>query len=514
LDFFSIGTILSHAALQRASAHAPTPICTSIARFCARRATPRQQRDSHQLHGEQRRSSVKTSRSTIGAITLVSLAVALPYATAVNSQQSTATEARSVFDNKTRRERLRHDGAIDAERRFGDTALLKPTEAPAGFDNKTNGFDDQGPDFESINEDTVIPLQSFNDNRFIFEEVEQIDDGLGPTYNAQSCGECHQNVVTGGASQIAEHRTGRSKNGEFVESLGGSLIHSRATDPNIVERVYWQDDTRTFRISTNTLGNGFVECISNSTLLAVRNAQPSAQRGSLVMVPVLEAGGKARYGRFGWKNQHASLESFSADAYLNEMGITSPLFPQENTSSGFFVGYGSGYDPLDEPEDDGVDIIAFANFMRSTKAPSRGPITPDVTAGEQLFAKIGCAICHTASITTAPPGTPINGGAFTVPDALGNKIIHPYSDFLLHNVGTGDGIPVLPTPEYASTANQIRTAPLWALRTRNRLMHDGLSFTVQEAIRRHGGQAAGVRTRYNALSQAQKNQLLAFLSSL
>ena len=82
------------------------------------------------------------------------------------------------------------------------------TEAPTGFDNLTNGFDPQGPPFEKLNEDTVVPLRSFNDNRFIFEEVETDADGLGPTYNAQSCRECHQNVVTGGASQVdrASHR--------------------------------------------------------------------------------------------------------------------------------------------------------------------------------------------------------------------------------------------------------------------------------------------------------------------
>jgi CxxC motif-containing protein (DUF1111 family) len=152
--------------------------------------------------------------------------------------------------------------------------------------------------------------------------------------------------------------------------------------------------------------------------------------------------------------------------------------------------------------------------MRATKAPARGPITPGVQAGEALFAQIGCGICHTPTIVTATPGTPVNGGAFTVPPALGSKIIHPYSDFLLHDVGTGDGIPVLPTPEYAATATQIRTAPLWGLRTRNRLMHDGLTFTLQEAILRHGGQAAGVTARYNALSAAQKAQLVEFLGSL
>ncbi len=410
---------------------------------------------------------------------------------------------------QTRQERFSHNGLIDDEGGPGNRG--DGSEAPAGFDNQTNGFNEQGMAFEDINEDNVVPLRSFNDNRFIFEEVETISDGLGPTYNAQSCRECHQNVVTGGASQVAEHRTGRVENNQFFESLGGSLIQSRATYPEALERVAVDDQVRTFRISTNTLGNGFVESISNSTLIAIRDRQPEGMRGAALMVPVLEGNGNARIGRFGWKSQHASLESFSADAYLNEMGITSPLFPEENTSSGADVGQ---YDPVADPEDDGVDIIAFANFMRSTKAPSRGPINPAVLSGERLFNQIGCAVCHVPSITTAAPGTVINGGAFTVPDALGNKTIHPYSDFLLHNIGTGDGIPFLPTAEFALTANQIRTAPLWALRTRNRLMHDGLTFTKQEAIRRHGGQAASVTRRYNALSNTQKNQLLAFLDSL
>ena len=398
---------------------------------------------------------------------------------------------------------------------FGENPPTPGTqEAPTGFDNETNGFDPQGHPFEQINEDNVVPLRSFNDNRFIFEEVERNADGLGPTYNAQSCRECHQNVVTGGASQVTEHRTGRLDGDQFFESPGGSLIQSRATHPEIVERVDFEDNISTFRISTNLLGNGFVEAIADETLLAIRNAQPEGMRGTALIVPVLEAESKPRIGRFGWKSQHASLQSFSADAYLNEMGITSPLLPEENLSSGRFVGFGTPYDPVPDPEDDGEDIVAFANFMRATKAPSRGPSNPSVIAGEQLFDSIGCTTCHVGSITTTKPGTIINGGALKVPPALGNKVIHPYSDFLLHDIGTGDGIPVLPASEFASTASQIRTAPLWALRTRNRLMHDGLSFTKQEAIERHQGQSATVTENYRALSDEQKGQVLDFLDSL
>ena len=421
----------------------------------------------------------------------------------------------STADNRAT-DRFQHSGVMPAEQ--STNAVTQAdffSEAPTGFDNRTNGFLQQGPAYETLDEDNVVPNRSFNDNRFIFEEVEVIADGLGPTYNAQSCAECHQNVVTGGASQVAEHRTGRvDASGGFFESLGGSLIHSRATNSEAIERVAFEDDVRTFRISTNTLGNGFIECVANEALLALRDAQPVAIRGTAVMVPALEGSNAMGVGRFGWKNQHRSLESFSADAYLNEMGITSPLFPDENTSSGRFVGFGTRFDPVPEPEDEGEDVEAFANFMRSTKAPARGRITRDVIAGELLFNQVGCNGCHVATLRTARPGTLINGGAFRVPFALGNKIFHPYSDFLSHDIGTGDGIPVLPGPEYAGTNVLMRTAPLWALRTRNRLMHDGLSFTKQEAIARHGNQAAGVRANYDALTTAQKNQVLAFLDSL
>lgn len=408
-------------------------------------------------------------------------------------------------------------GARMADEARTQGALERPraaTEAPTGFDNRTNGFTPQGPPFETLDEETVVPLRSFNDDRFIFEETETAADGLGPVYNAQSCRECHQNVVTGGASQIAEHRTGRLEGDAFFESLGGSLIQSRATHPNIVERVSFEDGVRTFRISTNTLGAGFVEAIANRTLLGIRDAQPAEIRGTALEVPVLEGDGSTRIGRFGWKCQHASLESFSADAYLNEMGVTSPLLPEENTSLGVFVGWGTRYDLVPDPEDDGVDLVAFADFMRSTKAPSRGPIDASVREGSRIFEEIGCGGCHVGTIRTAATGSVINGGRFTVPRALGDKLIHPYSDFLLHDIGTGDGIPFLPTPEFASTANQIRTAPLWALRTRNRLMHDGLSFTKQEAIERHAGQAASTTERYRALTESQRAQLLAFLDSL
>jgi CxxC motif-containing protein (DUF1111 family) len=137
--------------------------------------------------------------------------------------------------------------------------------------------------------------------------------------------------------------------------------------------------------------------------------------------------------------------------------------------------------------------------------------TVDAQAGAQLFRALGCEMCHVSSITTAPAGTAINGGAFKVPAALGSKVIHPYSDFLLHDVGTGDGI-VQNGPQ--DTANKLRTPPLWGLRTKSRLMHDLLAMTRNEAILRHGGEASFVINNYRALRTSQKNQLMVFLNSL
>ena len=385
----------------------------------------------------------------------------------------------------------------------GSVRGLAATEAPVGFDNQTNGFVNQA---------------TFKKDKATFEEREEIADGLGPLYNAQACAECHQNPVSGGISQITELRAGHlDASGNFVEAPGGSLINDRAIDPAIQERVPDTETIRTFRTSLNVLGDGFVECIDDAALTSLAAAQIAQTNGKIagqvIYVPVLEASPpyNVRVGRFGWKNQHASLVSFAADAYLNEMGITSPLQPTENTSLGNPV---TAFDSVPDPEDNGSDVEAFARFMRATKAPppdAQLAATPAAQAGSLLFDQIGCSLCHVRTLVTAPTGTPINGGTFVVPAALGDKIIHPFSDFLLHDVGTGDGIVQNGPPE---TANKLRTPPLWGVRTRTRLIHDGASLTFKDAIFRHRGEATSVINAFRALSYTQKQQLYSFLKSL
>jgi len=384
-------------------------------------------------------------------------------------------------------------------------------------DDLHNGFGAKGTPIDECAGEPV-PLRSFEDNRFIFNEIETVEDGLGPVFNAPGCGDCHAHPDLGGISQMRELRAGNFANGVFTEPPGNqnrSLIQLRAITAGLSEtlNVIAAQNVRTFRTTLNVIGDGFIEAIDSNDLNANRLSQPAGFVGTLIQVPVVEAGGAIRAGRFGWKNQHASLHSFSGDAYLNEMGITNPFDGSggntENDSLGRSV---AAADTVEDPEDEGEDVEAFAQFMRQTRAPRRGTITAAAARGETLFSQIGCAICHTPSFTTVPPGTVINQGAFTVPAALGNKRIRPFSDFLLHDIGTGDGIV---QNGGAATRNMVRTPPLWGVRTHPELMHDGLSLTFNEAIQRHAG-VGGTFTRnnFNALSAAQRADVIAFLNSL
>ena len=416
------------------------------------------------------------------------------------------------------------------EGQAGTEALT--TDMDAKTDDLFNGFGALG---TPINDCVAVPVAPtargngrFTDNRFIFSERETVDDGLGPTYNDVGCVECHQSVDTGAFSQAMEFRAGHLSGGSFVDAPGGQLIHARGTDSDIVEHISTAETVKAFRITTSTLGDGFVECISNTTLQNNVAAQPSTQRGTLTTVPVVEAQNQLRIGRFGWKAQHASLLSFAGDAYLNEMGITNKFDGSNGRSSdnpaagttenpcstaeGVVNCTGLPFDPVADPEDDGDDVLAFADFMAATRAPGRqNPIPAAATRGDSLFTSVGCAVCHTRTFQTAAPGTLINGGAFAVPTALGNKIIHPFSDYALHNIGTGDGIV---QNAGQATANQLRTAPLWGIRARNRLMHEGLNITIFDSIQLHAGQATTARNNFNTLTAAQRSDLIAFVLSL
>ena len=411
-------------------------------------------------------------------------------------------------------------------------------DAPTGFDNKSNGLVDDA---------------THQADQTKFDDTETVADGLGPLYNAQSCRECHQNPTSGGTSQVAELRVGHQGPDHLFHNpdipiahgaeiiTGRTLVNDRSICPNaafpqseIQEHVPDSENIRTTRVSLGVLGDGFVEAVADGTLveLARKQCKESHRKicGQVIYVPIVEAPGQTGIGRFGWKDQHASLLSFSGDAYLNEMGITTRLFPDEVTKL-----CNSATEPNDEAGPDGLDDADhFARFIRASKAPARDSKLADTgqsQKGAKLFDKIGCTKCHVRTLTTAPAGTKINGDTYSIPEALGGKTFYPYSDFLLHDVGTGDGMVVPMLEHYGrkmyqttwknfsaqsfhNAQNKLRTAPLWGVRFRNRLMHDGESTTLRDAILRHREEAYESAHRFDRMSAADQQAILEFLSSL
>lgn len=353
-------------------------------------------------------------------------------------------------------------------------------------------------------------LARFNDGKEEFEAEEDIDEGLGPVFNEAACATCH-NAPLGGTTGRAETRFGRTVGGVFdpLANLGGSLIqdqgiglvHASSGDVTYAaETVPTEANVTTLRVTTPLFGLGLVDAVPDDELLRLARIEgrvsPST-RGVPNMVTEIRTGA-TRVGRFGWKAQVPTLHQFAGDAYLNEMGITSPEFPNENCPQGNCAALAANPAPGLNDAGDGVE--KFADFMTLLGPPPRGAVTAQTLAGRVIFLGIGCANCHTPVMVTGDSPIP----------ALSRKAFQPYSDFLLHDMGSlGDGI----TQNHA-TGRLMRTAPLWGVRKLTTLLHDGRATTLAQAILAHDGQARRSRDRFARLSSFDKAQLLAFLNSL
>ena len=343
-----------------------------------------------------------------------------------------------------------------------------------------------------------------------FTEVETAEDGLGPAFNGTSCAVCHNVPAIGGIGVMLETRAAyQDASGEFraLDAEGDTLMHLFSVPPHRCQPVIPDDVNVVARRAPIPLfGAGLVEAIPDDTIQALedpfdRDGNGVSGRAAIV---VDVATGQRRVGRFGWKAQQATLLAFSADAYRNEMGITNDLFPND---------YAFGVDSEamrrcdlhPDPEDvrDPVTrrrgIDNFEAFMRFLAPVSRGPVDAIVRDGERVFQAIGCAACHVPALTTGVSANPL----------FNRKVVPLFSDLLLHDIGTGDGI-----QQAAARPEEIRTPALWGLRLRRPLLHDGSATTIEDAIARHRQEADLARRGFERLSPDDRIRLLQFLRSL
>ncbi|HRI44752.1 MAG TPA: di-heme oxidoredictase family protein [Fimbriimonadaceae bacterium] len=357
---------------------------------------------------------------------------------------------------------------------------------------------------------TTQQLAEFEAGRLQFGRVERPIDGLGPVFNGVSCLECHRAGAPGGSAidlQLTRvTRIGRVESGVFSElpQRGGPLIQRRSlreifpNHPVFPEVIPPEATVVARRITTPLFGTGLIEAIPD--IVITMNADPTDRNGDGIS-------GRPNYitnpetnrlelGRFGWKSQLSTLHHFTGLALIDEMGITNPSFPLEVLPQGLPIP--AGGDNVADPEDNGTRVAALTSFQRFLAPPPQGLQNRQ---GRDVFANIGCAKCHIPTLKTAAHAIA----------ALANQSVNLYSDLLLHDMGLNlaDG-----NPQGLASASEFRTAPLWGVRFRPFLLHDGRATNLDAAIRLHGGEALGARTRYETLAPGQRDALLGFLRGL
>jgi CxxC motif-containing protein (DUF1111 family) len=350
----------------------------------------------------------------------------------------------------------------------------------------------------------------FLDGRIAFLNQNTNATGLGPVFNDTFCSGCHDAPpATGGTNQRVEMRFGlRNPDGSFdpLTALGGTLLHDHGIGAvsgyNFTAETIPARANVTARRRTQPLfGLGLVDATPDSTFHAIASYQAvhSPQSAGRVANVVDLSTAQPSVGRFGWKAQVPTLFQFAGDAALNEMGITSPQFPNEVCPSGncsVLV-----YDPVPAMNDpDGREVQRFTSFTRFLGPPLPPLLSGDAPHGADVFETIGCADCHLPLLVTGPSANP----------ALDRVGYHPYSDFLLHDMGSlGDGI-----AQADAKPGEMRTAPLWGLSLQGQMLHDASATTISQAIEAHGGQGASAKAAFDALGDPDRAALLDFLGSL
>lgn len=345
--------------------------------------------------------------------------------------------------------------------------------------------------------------------RALFERLATADEGLGPLYNGERCSDCHDQPVTGGSGiqRLRVLKATRFEDGrcDLLHAVGGDNIQRRATD---LLKAHGMGPEEVPEAATATalmtgpplLGLGLLEAVPEAVLEEWADPDDRDGDGISGRLPRLGDGRSARFGR---KGDAATVEDFVDTALRFELGFTTHRHPDEEPRNGTPVPPEA--DPMPDPEIDAQTMGHITDFVRflAPPAPERelSAATRDtVEQGEALFAQIGCASCHRGEMRTGESATA----------ALSERVFRPYSDLLLHDLGEelADVCGVDAAP------GELRTAPLWGLRHRDRLLHDGRATDVAGAVAAHGGEAAAARDAFRALPEEARLAVIRFLRSL
>jgi CxxC motif-containing protein (DUF1111 family) len=351
-------------------------------------------------------------------------------------------------------------------------------------------------------------LGRFQAGKAAFERVFDAADGLGPVFNDTSCANCHNQGAIGGGSDTLETRYGRVTNGIFdsLTQFDGPLLHSRGIGEFngvdfVGEVVPTEANVVASRRTTPLFGLGLVDAVPDQALKDLAQYEqdftPETAGRANVVIDVFS--GQPRVGRFGWKCQIGTVATFSGNAFLNEMGITTPSFPNENCPQGNCALLVAN-PARSHPNDTTATVMQLADHTTFLAPPPRHAPRRGARVGEALFFAIGCADCHHPAFQTGP-----NEVA-----ALDEVVFFPYSDFLLHDMGgLNDGI-----AQNGASGQEMRTAPLWGARIRTSFLHDGRAPTIEAAILGHDGQGRLARDLFASLGRREQADLLAFIESL
>jgi CxxC motif-containing protein (DUF1111 family) len=402
-------------------------------------------------------------------------------------------------------------------------------------------------------------IEYFNSSLDEFSEAEEVEDGLGPRMNLDSCMGCHLQPAVGGSSPAVNPQfafataggatdsvpsfitaNGPVRETRFVRNADGTAdggvhaiftISGRPGSTNGCSMKQPDYDTEMarhnviFRIPTPTFGAGLIEAIPDQAIVANASSNGATKNalgirgranfqvsGRTITGQTNHNGNDGTIARFGWKAQNKSLLLFSGEAYNVEMGVTSELFQTERDETGKcqYATVPNDVTNMSAPTAfEGLSgVEKFAIFMRFLAPPTPSTTTPggakSITNGTKVFNSTGCALCHTPSFKTGNAAVP----------ALRDKTANLFSDLLTHDMGVGlaDGV-----SQGEAGPREFRTAPLWGLGQRLFFLHDGRTSDLIEAIRAHrseGSEGNGVVGNFNALTESQKQDLLNFLRSL